>query len=125
MVEERKNKEALKHFRYIKVTPEISLQMKQLRQNGLTQDEIAQKLGVSQNTVCYHLNDDYRENKIEKEKQRQRTQVVKDYQAKRRVSKKGRKWMREYIHERYTKDLEFRRKMIRANSGGKFREQKL
>lgn len=39
-----------------KVTPELEDRMRELRTRGMTYREIAEELGISAQTVCYHLN---------------------------------------------------------------------
>jgi predicted transcriptional regulator len=88
------------HFSYRKVTPEMVKQMKELKEKGLASYDIAKKLGVSQSTVLYHLNPDYRKKLMAKALERVKRITVK--------SPKKIEYTREYIKRRYREDEEFR-----------------
>lgn len=86
--------------------------MRKLREEGLTYREIAEKCGVAESTPRYHLNPRMKEQTRKSERKRRR-----------KKAKEIRQYMRKYFRRRYHNDLEFRRKMIRANSGGKFKDE--
>lgn len=113
---------SIHHFRYRKVTPEMAAEMKKLRRQGLTLKRIAEMLVVAYETVQYHLNDEYRKRHIEQAKERARERVKSGYYKQPAVLEYRKKWNKEYLHERYHNDGEFRKKVIRANKGGKFAE---
>ena len=97
--------------------------MRLLRSYGLAYKPIAQVCEVSWTTVLYHLSPKEHANKLKRERERCRTVSAQQYNTKRQKTKEYQKWMREYMHDRYHNDSEFRRKMIRANSGGRFAEK--
>ena len=108
------------HFRYRKVTPRMLAQMQALRKKGLTYREIGAKLGVAHFTVQYHLSPTVRIKAFERAKRSNKKQRANGYYEKPTVKARRKRYNREYMRDRYQNDPEFRRKMIRANSGGKF-----
>jgi hypothetical protein len=113
----------MEHFRYRKVTPQMKLKMEKLRKQGLTYKEIAEKFRISLSITCYHLNPEYRRKYIEREGRRQKTEKVREYNAKRRRSEEYRMLRREYMRERYRKDAEFRERMVQASRRQKLKRQ--
>ena len=103
----------MKRFRYRKIAPEDVAFMKLLRECGLSYPQIAEVFSISLATIQYHLDPGYRNWAIARQKQRNKKPEVKEYDAKRRFSQEGRKWRREYMHERYHKDPEFRMRMLK------------
>ena len=110
---------SLQHFRYRKVTPEKLWVMKTLRVQGKTYYEIAEIIGVNYATVAYHLDKNQRENTL---KRARRSLVKKDAKPKNEAEKL---YGTEYFKDRYHNDPIFRRKVIRANSGGRFSHELL
>jgi transcriptional regulator with XRE-family HTH domain len=98
----RVKKMSKEHFSYRKVTPEMVKKMKELRKQGLTTYEIAEKLGVAQMTVLYHLNPKYRKKTILRSK--------KEYELKGKSSI-DKEYIREYLKKRYSENEEFREKV--------------
>jgi predicted transcriptional regulator len=87
------------HFSYRKVTPEMVIQMKELKKQGLTTYDIAKKLGIAQATVIYHLNPKYRKKRILRARKQER-----------KVYPKKKEYIKEYIRKRYSIDEKFREK---------------
>jgi len=91
----------------MKITNEIKTKLIELSKRGLTQKNIAEKIGCSQNTICYHINKKFRKRRIEnskkyfnnlsKEKQKEKREKQKEYQ-------------REYQRKKYKEDDKFREK---------------
>jgi len=92
-------------FKYRKVTPEIVERMKKLRAEGYSQKEIAEEIGVTQSTVCYWINKEYRKKAIRRAKERLRKF------GDTRDKEKWREYIRRYIRERYWKDERFRERV--------------
>lgn len=92
------------------------MEMKRLRKQGLTYKRISERLAVAYQTVQYHLNDEYRKRHMEQAKERERKK------GKDSVSESRRKRNKEYLYDRYHHNEEFRKKIIRANQGFKFKE---
>ena len=90
--------------------------MIKMRVEGETYQVIADFFKVCYATVAYHLDEEQRMKaidragkSIEKNGEKPKTEAKKKYNA-------------EYYKDRYHNDPEFRRKVIRANSGFKFKE---
>ena len=113
---------SMKHFRYRKVTPIILAEMKALHEKGWSYRKIARKFNISLGTVLYHLTAYYKPQALIRAERSNQKQQESEYYQRLEVRARRKKWIREYIRERYQNDPEFRRKMIRANSGGKFSE---
>lgn len=112
------------HFRHRKVTPELVEFMKSLRNNDTPFKQIAKTCNLSSSSVQYHLNPKCRADAITRENKRYyENPKVREYQAQKRRSQSRKDWNRNYLHDRYTNDPEFRKKMIRANSGGRFADK--
>jgi len=108
----------MRHFRYRKVTPEIEEEMRRLRRMGLSYPKIARIFGVDYKTVVYHLDEGQRKKALDQA----RMFLARKGKGKRTRSEREKRYMREYYKDRYHNDPEFRRKVIRANKGFKFRE---
>ena len=99
----------MKKYRYRKITPEDVEKMKELREQGLTYQKIADKFNVRLSTTQYHL--------IPKERER-RLKSAKKYNkklTKKQIKEKIRKhqpYTSQYIVERYQNDEEFRRRFL-------------
>jgi hypothetical protein len=100
----------------------MKAEMERLRRQGLTYKEIAEKLGVLLSITCYHLNAEYRRKRIESERRRQKTERVREYDAKRRMSEGYRMWRREYMRERYREDADFRERMMQMGRRRKLKK---
>ena len=104
------------HFRYRKITPEDKQLMRSLCAYGLSQAQIATVFECCRQVVCYHLDEEQRMKTIERAKKSI------ERNGKKARTESNKKWNREYLKDRYHNDPEFRMKVIRANSGGKFAE---
>lgn len=108
-------------YRYRKVTPEIELQMKQLRKEGKSYDKIAEMFNVRQSTVIYHVSDKYKKYQLKRANERNHKHTKKEIRINNKLRKKYRcQWFKDRYHD----DEEFRKKVIRANSGGKYKDEK-
>ena len=87
-----------------KVTPQMKEKMRELREMGLTLQEVANEVGVSNTTVQYHLK--ARTRRLTKERQRKRHEDGKTWKHKN--PEKSREYMRNYMNKRYNNDPEFR-----------------
>lgn len=94
-------------------------EMRGLRAGDRTYREIAVFLGIDYSTVVYHLDEGQRMKALDRAREsiarrngkRVKTESEKEYDV-------------EYYRDRYSKDREFRMKVIRANSsGGHFKEE--
>ena len=106
----------LEHFRYREVTPEILAMMRALRSQGKSYYKIADISDVNYSTVVYHLNSGQRQKTLN----RARKSLAKNNRKPKSPEKK--QYDEEYYKDRYHSDPEFRMKVIRANSGGHFKE---
>jgi DNA-binding CsgD family transcriptional regulator len=104
----------IKHFRYRKITPQIRDEMLRMKENGMTYSEIAHIYGLHPSTVIYHLDTRQHRNILN----RARKLLAERRGAEKTVREK--KYNTEYFKDRYHNDEEFRMKVIRANSGGRF-----
>lgn len=100
------------HFRYRKVTPDLLEFMKDLRKYGLSYHQIATVCDLKCSSVQYHLDPKYHTHHIQKENQRNKTTKVKEYVKRRNTTEEKRTWMRNYMHQRYHEDPEFRKRVI-------------
>lgn len=84
-----------------KVTPKIKKKMATDRAKGATYREIAIKFNLAESTVRYHLDERERErsNKAARAYMKEHPQPYGEY-------------LRDYMHERYQKDKEFRGRLI-------------
>jgi len=109
-----------KHFRYRKVTPDLLDFMRQLRTYQFNYKQIAEICELNPASVQYHLEPRTRERTVARaNRYNQRTDSGKK-NAEKQVVARQRRWMREYLRERYHNDPQFRAKVIRANMGGRF-----
>jgi hypothetical protein len=113
-------KELPKHFRYRKVTPDLFVFMRLLKSYELSYKQIGEVCGLDSASVQYHLNIRQRELAIARSKRHNKKPDAQKYYTDRRMSPKYRRWMREYLRERYHHDPEFRAKVLRANRSGRF-----
>ena len=98
-----------KRYKYRKVDPKISEDMRKLRVEGVTLKNIGKKYGLSVSTVEYHLNPKY------KEKVKERTRRYVKNLSKEELAKRNKKWyekMNRYWVKRYNSDPEFRKYFI-------------
>jgi len=96
--------------------------MKALRAEGWSYDKIAKKFNVARSTVLYHITDYGKPQAIVRAKRSNKKQKENGYYQRPEVKARRKAYIRDYLRQRYQKDPDFRRKMIRANSGGKFAE---
>lgn len=113
---------ARKRFRYRKVTPELFQLMKQLRNNELNYRQIGRICGLDPSSVQYHLDARQHSLTIARAKKRYRRLDARRRQERMHESMSYRRWMRNYLRERYHADPVFRAKVLRANMGGRFAE---
>jgi orotate phosphoribosyltransferase-like protein len=106
-------------FRFRKVTPEIKAKMIELRKKGYTFLEIADMFDVTLSTAQYHICEKQRLNTIKRATKYNRTLTKKEF-IKRNKKRSG--YKSSWFMDRYHNDEEFRKKVIRANNGGKFKE---
>ena len=109
-----------KRFRYREVTPELFQLMKHLRNRELNYRQIGKICGLDPSSVQYHLNSRQHTLAIARAKKRYRRLNARTRQARMHESMKYRRWMRDYLRERYHNDPVFRAKVLRANMGGRF-----
>jgi hypothetical protein len=109
-----------RRFRYRKVTPDLFEFMRRLKSYELSYKQIGEICELDPASVQYHLNVRQHELAIARAKRHNQKLDAQKYYAERRVSARHRRWMREYLRERYHNDPEFRAKMLRANMGGRF-----
>ena len=94
-----------------KVTDDMKLEFKELREQGLSYKKIADRYGLSRTTVQYHLDDNMKEllkkgaRKASREKRLWRNKNPEKYKV----------WTNQYIVERYNNDEEFRDR-VRLNA---------
>jgi len=109
-----------KRFRYRKVTPELFQFMKQLKGYQFNFRQIGKICGLDPSSVQYHLDARQHALAIARAKRRYRRVDARRQQTQRHASLRYRRWMREYLRERYHDDPDFRAKILRANMGGRF-----
>lgn len=85
-----------------KVTEELKITMKELREMGLTFSGIGKTLGLSESTVQYHLNPKYRKETIARSIKNQKSRDKKEY-------------LKNYMKERYNNDEEFKERVKKDN----------
>jgi hypothetical protein len=90
--------------------------MQKLRAEGRSYYKIAELCSVDYATVAYHLDERQRKNTLN----RARKALTKKKGKPKSLKKK--EYDVEYYKDRYWHDEEFRRKVIRANMGGRFKE---
>lgn len=99
-----------KTYRYRKVTPENVQEMKELREKGKTYGEIAKLFNITDSTAQYHISP--AENKRKKEYSINWWKRHPEIMKKQILSTKKKKYVKEYIFERYNNDLEFRKRFL-------------
>ncbi len=104
-----------------KLTPEQIAEMKRLKEQGLSYEEIALKFAtdnpINGSHVRYHLDPEYRKRVIKQGIEWKKKNWTED----RRKNK--REYMRQYIRERYRQDPEFREKQ-KESSRKSYRKRK-
>lgn len=98
-----------KHYHYRKVTPEIEKEMKELRKEGLSYEDIGKIMRLHQNTVRYHLNSKERKKVIERTQKYNKKMTLKQRKEK---SRKQLPYLIKYLKERYNNDKLFRKNFI-------------
>ncbi len=93
-----------KRWKYRKVTPAITEEMKELRKKGWTYVRIGKKFKVDPHTVRYWIDTKYHKKCISRAKARIRKPLTEEQKLRRR------KYIREYINKRYTEDEEFKQR---------------
>jgi predicted DNA-binding protein YlxM (UPF0122 family) len=96
-----------------KVTKKQEEEMKRLYQKGLKLTEIAKKFSVCESTVSYHVNEEYRKNRIKKIVDAFRN---KPKEEKSRIYAQRREYLRNYQHRRYNTDKKFRERMKKISN---------
>lgn len=92
-----------------KVTPEIKVQMQELRDEGWTWKRIAEKFDLCSSTVRYHL----APGAMEKTKRRATKAMRKKFfNMTDEEKRKRREYQRDYMRTRYQNDPEFRQRML-------------
>jgi hypothetical protein len=109
-----------KHFRYRKVTPDLLEFMKQLRTYQLNYRQIAEICELNPTSVQYHLDLRTRERTVARANCHNQRVDSRKNTAEKQAKARQRRWMKEYLRERYHNDPEFRARVIRANMGGRF-----
>lgn len=101
----------VKWFRGIqgKVTEDMKIKMKKLREDGKTFREIAETFNVSCSTVQYHLSP--RQKELTKKRAYERIKRLGP--ASQQYPERVRKYMREYQSDRYKSDPEYRERMLK------------
>jgi len=89
----------MRRWRYRKVTPELLKQILELRAEGLSEAEIAERIGVDRRTVEYWVYPACREAVIERAK-------------KRPLRKKSQEYVTQYIRDRRKGDPECRKRFM-------------
>jgi predicted ArsR family transcriptional regulator len=87
----------------------LDAKIKRLRKEKLDIPEIAEKLGICENTVRYHLSEKVREDTKKRARKRFQKMSLKERKA---ISKKNYPYTKEYIKRRYHEDEEFRKRYI-------------
>lgn len=115
----------VKHFRFRKVTPDVKKRMLVLAENKLSFYAIAKRLGFDPSTVEYHLVEEKRNKALERAKRsfQNHSQSNDPEFFLQALAEKKRVYNRKYLGDRYNKDPDFRLKIIRANNGGRFKEE--
>ena len=111
----------MKKYRYRKVTPKMLEEMKQLREDGLTYQAIAEKFNINSSTAQYWLSPQ------EKEKSIRRSMKSYAKLTKEQIKEKNKEhyeYKKKYNTERYNKDEEFRKRMIKYVQNSFKRRQK-
>lgn len=85
--------------------------IKKLNKKGLNTREIAEKLNITQNKVCYHLNPNYK-TKINEYKRNKYSKLSK--KKRRELYLKQKEYQKEYRKRRYRTDPEFRERLIKT-----------
>lgn len=109
----------MERFRYRKVTPEMKSEMISLRRKGLSYSKIGEQLGVTESTVQYHTSERQRMKTLERSNNYNKKFTKEEIAEK---NKERREYRSNWVKERYHQDDVFRKKMIRANNGGTFKE---
>lgn len=86
--------------------------IKDYSEGNLNKKDISKKYNVSQDTVAYHINSEYKKNKIEREKERFRKLDTKQRSI---LYTKKREYAKNYRKNRYHNDPVFRKKIIQRN----------
>ena len=102
-----------------KVTEEMKLEFKELREQGLSYKKIADVYGLSRTTVHYHLDDNMKE--LLKKGARKASREKRLWRNKN--PDKNRAWANLYMIERYNNDDEFRER-VRRNAASSYRARK-
>jgi len=107
----------------MKVSDQAKQLMKTLHEIGVTQEEIAAFFNVTDSTVGYWVNDEYRERRKGELRKQMKEKYDKGIHPQQLNVERQRTYMRNYMRNRYQNDPEFREKVKRANrKGGRFKE---
>ena len=91
------------------ITEKQKQQITKLKEEGLSQRKIADKLNISQATVGYWASEEVRKKKIKNNMAWFRKKPKKEKSI---IYKKRLEYQRKYQHERYTNDPIFRKKQL-------------
>lgn len=95
-----------------KLTPDFIGRMRKLRREGKSTVYIAKIFGVKDTTVCYWVNDKYRAEVKRKQRIYDQKRCKEGKTWRQRNPKKYKKYIREYMRNRYRNDEEFRKNFI-------------
>lgn len=99
----------MKRYKYRKVSPDILVQMKKLRKEGLSYQKISKILDITPSTIIYWLKPNERTKTINRAL-KSREKLTKEELRKR--EKRYLKRKREYYNKRYHEDPKFRERLI-------------
>jgi len=87
---------------YRKVTEDMKVQIRTMKDNGVTNMKIAEKLGIGASTVSYHSSEGYKKLAIER--------AIKNERVRDRAN-----YFKGYNLKRYNEDEEYREKVKKRN----------
>lgn len=95
-------------YKYRKVTPEMLIEMKKLKQKGFNYTEIGKIFGVAYSSVQYHLDKKTKLLKLKAANKFNSKLTKKEVHLK---NKKRQPYLNKYMKERYNEDEKFREKI--------------
>lgn len=84
--------------------------MKEMKEKGFTHGKIAKIMLVTESTICYHLNENYRKKAI--------ARAIRNYKKRDR-----REYQKKYQSKRYNNDPEYRERVRKDNRDNKRRKR--
>jgi len=101
----------VKKYRWRKVTPQVLLEMKILKEGGISYKRIAELFKINSSTVLYHLSPREKKETLKRSKEYNKKMTK---EQKKEKSKRSKQYQKEYIMDRYHNDKEFRERYKRS-----------